>query len=194
MQIKYKDYLLKIETDDDPMNPRDDDNFGTMVCFHKRYVLGDKHEYKHPDECIDLESRADVVFLPLYLFDHSGISINTKPFNCPWDSGRVGLIYITHEDILKNYEEAEITDALIERAKDLMNSEVQTYNAFLVGEVYGYIVEHDGEELDSCWGYYSTDDAIAEAKGAADYDERRRFPLLALAGLLGTDVTHVVES
>ena len=29
-------YLLTVEHDDDPFNPRDDDNFGKMICFHSR--------------------------------------------------------------------------------------------------------------------------------------------------------------
>ena len=42
-----KKYELKIEQDTDPMNPRTDwDNITTIICFHKRYELGDKTEYK----------------------------------------------------------------------------------------------------------------------------------------------------
>ena len=45
-----KKYELKIEQDTDPMNPRTDwDNLGTMVCFHNRYDLGDKTDYRSKD-------------------------------------------------------------------------------------------------------------------------------------------------
>ena len=37
------------------------------------------------------------VILPLYLFDHSGISISTGSFHDPWDSGQVGFIYASKE-------------------------------------------------------------------------------------------------
>lgn len=40
-----------------------------------------------------LEER--VVMLPLYLYDHGGITINTTGFHCPWDSGQVGWIHTT---------------------------------------------------------------------------------------------------
>jgi len=33
---------LKIEQDEDAEDPREFDNLGIMVCFHKRYNLGDK--------------------------------------------------------------------------------------------------------------------------------------------------------
>src|SRR6187402_3409459 len=49
------EFTLEIISDDDPMSPREWDNIGTMVCFHKRYTLGDKHDYKEPqDFLIDL--------------------------------------------------------------------------------------------------------------------------------------------
>jgi hypothetical protein len=44
-------YTLKIVIDEDPPNPREDrDNLGRMVCWHKRYSLGDKHDYKEPED------------------------------------------------------------------------------------------------------------------------------------------------
>ena len=45
-----KKYELKIEQDTDPINPREDwDNITTMVCGHRSYELGDKHNYKQGD-------------------------------------------------------------------------------------------------------------------------------------------------
>mgnify|MGYP003341339394 FL=1 len=39
-----KTYELEIEQDDNGYNPRTEwDNVTTMLCFHKRYNLGDKH-------------------------------------------------------------------------------------------------------------------------------------------------------
>lgn len=44
-------YLLKISLDWDAPNPREDyDNMGTMVCWHRRYALGDKHDFGEPDD------------------------------------------------------------------------------------------------------------------------------------------------
>lgn len=44
-------YLLKISLDWDAPNPREDyDNLGTMVCWHRRYTLGDKHNFKEPED------------------------------------------------------------------------------------------------------------------------------------------------
>ena len=40
-----KDLVLSIIQDVDAEDPRNWDNLGTMICFHRRYSLGDKHDY-----------------------------------------------------------------------------------------------------------------------------------------------------
>jgi hypothetical protein len=71
-----------------------------------------------------------------------------------------------------------------DRAIVLMKGEIETYDNYLRGEVYGYRVfeqevcsaGHTHEnELDSCWGYYSEEDATAEAEGIIEYYENREL-------------------
>ena len=169
-------YTVKVMREEYAESPRTAwDNAGKMVCFHRRYSLGDVHNYANPGEFLmqlyydsirdngkrlvqflksgkaegarleynrstrdwDLHEsfqfgkgdpvwritqsapksmlRADswfmeymldaltmndlleligelenVVILPLYLHDHSGLTMNTSGFHCPWDSGQVG--------------------------------------------------------------------------------------------------------
>jgi hypothetical protein len=46
-------YKLKIEYDEDGLNPRTDyDNFGHMICWHSRYNLGDENNYNEPEELL----------------------------------------------------------------------------------------------------------------------------------------------
>ncbi|WP_180902481.1 hypothetical protein [Martelella soudanensis] len=43
------DKTIRIVPDPDPMNPRVEcDTLGTMICWHPRYNLGDKHRYSAP--------------------------------------------------------------------------------------------------------------------------------------------------
>ena len=37
---------IKVFVDEDPQSPREWDNAGTMVCFHRRYNLGDINDLK----------------------------------------------------------------------------------------------------------------------------------------------------
>ena len=101
-----KKYELEVVQDTNPYSPREDDNLGTMVCFHKRYELGDKTDYRTEDydswdELKDKlsEDFKDGVILPLYLYDHSGITISTSSFDCRWDSGCVGFICVSKDKI-----------------------------------------------------------------------------------------------
>jgi len=167
---------LRIEQDDDPWSPREHDNLGTMLCFHGRYSLGDDdaadgirtEDFDGWDEMeayLIKERGADII-LPLYLYDHSGISISTGSFSCGWDSGQVGFIYTTRAEILASFLTKRITKKIRERAISCLEGETSVYDQYLTGDIYGYIVEDaDGEELDSCWGFYGRKDAAEE--GAA---------------------------
>ena len=54
-------YLLQVMYDDEPLNPRtDDDNFGKMVCWHSRYNLGDEHDFEDTNELLKSLARDSV--------------------------------------------------------------------------------------------------------------------------------------
>ena len=173
---------IKIYPDECSHDPRGDDNMGTMVCWHRRYRLGDKMPKESPSEYFSGICGADLhpehewrtdgepklekccLVLPLYLYDHSGLTMNTTGFSCPWDSGQVGYIYVTFEDIRKEYGVKRVTDKVkdqtgkmvraIDMARRVLEAEVKIYDYYLKGEVYCYVVEDEnGENLDSCGGY-----------------------------------------
>ncbi len=156
-------YTIKIYQDNDPKNPRKEwDNFGQMICFHKRYSLGDPHKWDINSfhEFLD-ENKNNIVYLNLYLYDHSDITMSTSPFSCQWDSGQVGVIYVTYEDIRKEYKVARITEAIKEKVFNLLRNEVIVYDKYLTGQVYGYVIEDEnGETIDSCWEFYEDPDNI----------------------------------
>ena len=188
-------FNLKIEQESYPESPREWDNLTTMICFHKRYDLGDEHNYKPADfsSYAELKEQLEkdhtiLIIKPLYMYDHSGITISTSPFECNWDSGQIGWVFISKEqaDCLGT----PIDD--IDRLDSWLESEVNIYDQYLSGDVYGFtlfeeievkkiypdgreVIEIEDEVLDSCWGYYGTNheengllDAVLES---ADNDE-----------------------
>jgi hypothetical protein len=180
-----KKYIYKIEQDTNPESPRAWDNFGKMVCFHNRYNLGDEHEYRSGDYDgwaglkEQLINDGAKVILPIYMYDHSGITISTAPFGCNFDSGQIGFIYCTAKDMESDGMAGTIDE---DRAIVLMKGEIETYDNYLRGEVYGYrIFEQEvcdkghthEEQLDSCWGYYSEEDALHEAESIIKYYENK---------------------
>ena len=209
---------VKIFPDDNPESPREWDNLGTMVCWHRRYNLGDgKHPFDSPQAFLESllpesvkdsldrrfgrdtanlsindsagweaaekahrdrvmeKAHRQAVILPLYLYDHSGITMSTAPFSCPWDSGQVGYIYVSREKVLKEYNATSLTPAIRAKAEASLRSEVSTYDDYLTGSVYGYVVEdEEGDTLDSCWGFYGLDYCREEAMGAAKWNADKR--------------------
>lgn len=172
--------VFRVFQADNIESPREWDNLGTMVCFHSRYNLGDiDHGYKSTDfeswkELKDhLESKGAVVILPLYLYDHSGITMSTTPFGDRWDSGQVGFIYITKDKILSEYGNTD--PETIDKVTKYLENEVKTYDQYLTGEIYGFeIVKiescnygHNHETIeDSCHGFYGDD---IKNNGILDY-------------------------
>lgn len=157
---------LEIERDPMPLNPRKTrlDLLGKMVCFHKRHLLGDNHilnkeDYKSWDDVKNhLVTKCDaVVVLPLYIHEHSGITIRTTRFTDPWDSGQIGFIYASAKqiDARLGWDARKLTDAQIWWIKLGLEGEVYDYNAYLQGEVYCWTIrDSNGEFVDGDCGYY----------------------------------------
>jgi len=129
-------------------DPRDDWNLGIMACFHRRYNLGDKvtdlrggtitvEEARRIEETNTCPIALDApwepcVVLPLYLYDHSGITMNTTGFECRWDSGQVGIIYAPYSRIRECYGVKRVTAKMIERTKAALLAEVNDYDSWLL--------------------------------------------------------------
>jgi hypothetical protein len=155
---------LKVVQDSSADSPRNWDNLGTMVCFHNRYDLGDKHNYSSDDylgweemKKAIIKEENTAVILPLYLYDHSGISISTSPFSCRWDSGQIGFIFVSKEKALEEFGGKIITAKLKERIEKILEGEVETYTQYVEGDVYGFqIVDEEDNHIDSCYGFYGS--------------------------------------
>jgi hypothetical protein len=206
---EYKGCKIELEYDDHPESPREWSNVGTMVCWHRRYDLGDEQPKCSPeewflnqvqgghrwneekakreqairdeqaqvvadpelDDALDRVERSmeddtelcrelfekDNIILPLYLYDHSGISMSTGSFSCPWDSGQVGFIYCSVADARKEWPSA--SDAEVRKeAEKYLKFEVETYDNFLTGQVVGFVaLDPAGEVIESCHGFYPDD-------------------------------------
>ena len=173
----HNGYTVRIIRDVDPLNPREEyDPASTMVCFHPRYDLGDKHDFKDDDysgwgEVLEAikERYRPVVALPLYLIDHSGISIRAgRDFvECDpqgWDSGQVGFAFVSREVALREWGAKRVTRKVRDLAKKCLLCEIETYDQFLRGDVWGYVIETpDGETVDSCWGFFGYEYCKSEA-------------------------------
>jgi hypothetical protein len=192
----YRGCSIRLVTDEDPPNPREFTDLGRMICSHRYYNLGDDQK-----ENVDIESvTQNALVLPVYMYDHSGITLSTKPFSCTWDSGQVGIIYCRLEAALNAFKMPEgsnwqsICPGHENEALDLsqvvgraLEEEVRIYDDYLNSNVVGYITTSLGEEeqdIESVWGFYPDhrvasvhqwDYPISEARQSIDaWIERER--------------------
>lgn len=165
---------IKIYPDDSPLNPvKDFDLFGKLICFHKRYDLGHKHNYATPQDALEHFKEAGTLHWPVYLLDHSGLSMtmHSSRFSAcdsaGWDWGQVGWICVEKEDALKEFSKKRITPQLLEKIEKCAESTVEIYDQYLRGDVYGYVVDFKGDKEESCWGFYGYEYCLEEARDVA---------------------------
>jgi hypothetical protein len=104
-----------------------------------------------------VKEKGAIIIHPLCLLDHSGLRMKIGSFNDAWDSGQVGYIYATADEIRKNFLVKRISKKTLARAEKCLEAEVETYDNYLSGSVYGLVLKESGEETDSCWGFYGWD-------------------------------------
>lgn len=137
-----KNYKLVIEHDEFGEKP----NLwfdSRMFCIHGRYDIGDEHDhsrdYGKPMDSFKkyiykvLEGR---VILPIYLLDHSGLRVSTEYFSCSWDSMQIGYIFVTRDQILKEYGVTRLTPTIRREISNRLKEQVKTYDTYIRGDVY----------------------------------------------------------
>jgi hypothetical protein len=171
---------VRVIQDMDAMSPRDYDNLGLMACWHRRYNLGDVQPKDTPEEWLKSNAPSGSIILPLFLYDHSGITMNTKGFSCPWDSGKVGVIVATPDKIRASFGKKRITKKVREAVIKWLIQEVETYDHYLTNNVWGYDIcgtDDTGNEVsDSCFGFYGDD-----VEGMKEHIDSKYHDMLQIA-------------
>lgn len=178
---------LKITASSSSESPREmAEHFSIMAYKHRSYCLGEETigdpidwlESKlnvrpqgiySTERLSELEERfySDFIALPLYLYDHGGLSISTTPFSCRWDSGKVGYIYVSKETVRKEYSVKVVSKKTREKVLEVLEAEIKEYDTYLTEGYYSFSIEDENEdEVDGCSGFLGTD---WENNGILDY-------------------------
>ena len=75
-------------------------------------MTGDHPDPRAVDDTMLRVISEKYIVMPLYLLDHSGLAMQTTSFHDPWDSGQVGWVYVSKEDVLKEFGAEKMTGAL----------------------------------------------------------------------------------
>lgn len=191
---------INIYYDNSPESPREWDNLGTFYTAHRRY-----RPEKEFDEHFDFDKVCDerpgnlresflkeYIALNLYLYDHSGLTISSGPFSCPWDSGWFGIVAVSIGKVKKEYGWKVLTQTRRRKIEGYLQGEIDTYDSYLRGEVYGFQITPAGDKsdvLDSCWGYFgdsgleqlkeecrTTIDYLIAEKNRLEYEKSLHIP------------------
>lgn len=200
--FEHVDFTVEIYSDDDSGNPRTDyDNLGTIYMEHGgrsiqpegnapdgivfNYAAYDDGEYPEDVEGkIAAHRRIKSVVLPVQYAYEGGVD------ECDEDDAE-GYIYVTRERVLEEYSSKILTKHLRERVETYLRGEIETYNQWATGDVYGYeITDANGDDVESCWGLFGLDYCIEEAKRAAEHErtwrEKQRAERLQAHGHIQT--------
>lgn len=174
-QVKWHDGTLHTNCID-----ADDDADSIAVDMAEEFDNGEKLSL--------LEKTGEIVWLPISMYEHSGITIwlgGKRGPDAQWDCSTIGFAYVEKSTAEKEGALRAGKDGLYnghkswqEWAYAMMQGEMETYNQYVTGEVFGYMVEGGDDHCnDSCWGFYGTDsipEMIAEAKSSIDFELERQ--------------------
>lgn len=147
------DKIFELHTDDATGNPIVEEDWTghiSMVPRYQGYATDRLNPATYEDYC---KIRATAIFggvrIPIYVYDHSGVTFSTGAFTDRWDSGQCGWAWMTAEEVKRDFAGDKA------RAKKYLDDMVSILDAWATGEVYGYIVKakDDEEIIDSCWGF-----------------------------------------
>lgn len=166
-KIEYNGHNINIYYDESPLDPRRDfDNLGTLYTAHRRYRPEkefDEHftveEVFEDRWCSDFKESflRRYIVVPVYLYDHSGLTVSTTPFSCPWDSGLFGILAVSLDKVRKEYGWKRITAERRATIEGYLCGEIKTLDQYYTGEVYGFEVtpgNDDKDVIESCWGFF----------------------------------------
>ena len=119
------------------------------------------------DDAIRCVVNKHYLILPVYLYDHSGLSMSTGSRSCRWDSGQVGYIYVSlaaaldsqsikHDDLPdpalwemtfphRDKDGHVVSRTLRDKVTRYLEAEVRDYSSYLEGDIYGYRLFDTGD-------------------------------------------------
>jgi hypothetical protein len=138
-----------------------------------------------------LVSEKAIAAVPLFVYEHSGITMRTggliwlakegiKPSDTEsrerfavdtdgWDTSFVGFAVVREDEIKDAMGDDWEKHRMPEWVSEAVNGEVEEYARYLEGDCYGYVVADDTPFHDSCWGFIGFKYAKQEANQAAEH-------------------------
>lgn len=163
--IEREGFVAKIYYDADPQSP---DDWDTLATFEHtlNYTFGE--QISEPERGWDVYMRwltlsgTAAAVIGVYIADYGSGGLRCYPSDNP-----NAVLYTNHERVTQLCGDgAEYhTREWIEQA---LRGECETWNQYLEQDVYGYVIEQRGEQVDSCWGFYGMECVKEEVNDILD--------------------------
>lgn len=172
--IEHFSWTVELHYDDHYGDPRDQLGFMGTIFLGGRYCQHLSDPDTSREEALwAVEHPKEFISCPVYYYSHGNLLLQTTPFGDPWDSGLAGFTYIEKRDARKWMEWKRITPGRVKHIQEMLSAEIDILNSWINGEIYGYFVIDDKDNhLDSCWGFFSEEQAINEGKEFIDSARR----------------------
>lgn len=147
-------YKVMIRQDSCPYEP---ELIGTLAHTHMRSNFHSTSRRMSHEDLEDLEKHDSIIFVPVYIHEHSGVTISASSgvVTCSFDSGRLGSFYVTKNDPdLEGMTEEEIKERLV--------SDVNVLNQYVNGDIWDIdiIDPITNEVVESCGETYGLECAM----------------------------------
>jgi hypothetical protein len=162
---EYKGYVIKIFQYADVDSPEFWGDESLFLTGHHRNFHVKREGFMFTQKIPYVIKKAYHVF-PLHAYIHSGVALSLNnggyPFNDRWDAGQVGYV-LAKKSEFRGRKKGEVAATAL----------VETWNDYLSGNIYGFVIEELTEEhVDSCWGFYGDYDkkggALMEARSVVN--------------------------
>ncbi len=152
---------LEIVQDENPSSPAEWGNTDVfLVANHRQFyvpVPGEKRLPQYANDLADRFAKTHHIF-DLEAYIHSGVVLAlSREGNFPdrqWDVSQLGYVFVSKKEWKTR-----------EKAREAALGLIETWNQYLSGDVWGYIITDDeGNDVESCWGFYGEDAAREEGE------------------------------
>lgn len=169
IDARKEDWKIEIIQDNTAENPRTacDNWIGEFLVSERcRYV---KNEFTDRDKICFFNYKRDkkaleklgYIVFPVSVYDHSGAIMfigKASGFDC----GCIGFYVVNKEKYRKEHGITRISRSMRNKIADEVKFEVGYYSHWMEGEVYGFKIYRNGEELDSCWDFINSFPKVVE--------------------------------
>ena len=161
---EHRGYTCRVVYDPDPTSPDDWDTLGTIYANSRnhnpqKHTL-DEIMVEDSDDC-SMHIDPDYIYVRIYAYEHSGIALyhHRSPQRCGWDEYLFGVMAVHKDKAAKEFGDPSNVENF-EKIMQCLEGEVECWDMYYRGEVYGFeVLDEDEDVIDSCWGFYGDEGA-----------------------------------